>query len=292
MHFQNWPIGTTIYATSEELDVAKEKVLILVKTYPTLSTKYGELACTAGIRPDGSWIRLYPIKFRYLQDNQKYRKYQWVELDVHKNSKDPRPESFRPTNIDDIQLGEIIDTGKNRDWAERRRLLIGQQIVYTDLADLIAKANSNQLSLAIFKPTKILDFIAIPADIDWSPEKVAAQLAIYNEPDLFDDNAAEEFTLMPKLPYKFSYRLSDINGVESTMMVEDWEVGQLYWSCVQRYGESQAVEKVRKKYLDEFSQKDLHLFLGTTRQYHGWAKNPFVIIGTFHPPIEIQGSLL
>ena len=24
--------------------------------------------------------------------------------------------------------------------------------------------------------------------------------------------------------------------------------------------------------------RDLHFFLGTTRQYHGWAKNPFIII--------------
>jgi len=30
--------------------VSKERVLITVKTYPTLSTKYGELVCTAGIR--------------------------------------------------------------------------------------------------------------------------------------------------------------------------------------------------------------------------------------------------
>jgi len=27
----------------------------------------------------------------------------------------------------------------------------------------------------------------------------------------------------------------------------------------------------------------LHLFLGTTRQYHGWGKNPFVIVGVFPP---------
>ncbi|MES0489581.1 MAG: hypothetical protein ABUK01_06305 [Leptospirales bacterium] len=39
-----------------------------------------------------------------------------------------------------------------------------------------------------------------------------------------------------------------------------------------------------KKYSDEFMEKDIYLFLGTTRQYHGWAKNPFVIIGVFYPP--------
>jgi hypothetical protein len=37
------------------------KVLIAVKTYPTISTKYDELVCTAGFREDGTWIRIYPI---------------------------------------------------------------------------------------------------------------------------------------------------------------------------------------------------------------------------------------
>ena len=32
--------------------MAKAKVLITVKTYPTISEKYKELACTAGFRED------------------------------------------------------------------------------------------------------------------------------------------------------------------------------------------------------------------------------------------------
>jgi hypothetical protein len=41
---------------------------------------------------------------------------------------------------------------------------------------------------------------------------------------------------------------------------------------------------VRKKYLDDFSKtKDLHFFLGTSQVHHFTGKNPFLIIGTFHP---------
>jgi len=32
----------------------KQRILVTVKTYPTLSAKYGETVCTAGVRPDGS----------------------------------------------------------------------------------------------------------------------------------------------------------------------------------------------------------------------------------------------
>jgi hypothetical protein len=31
---------------------------LLVKTYPTISEKYSELVCTAGVLEDGSWIQL------------------------------------------------------------------------------------------------------------------------------------------------------------------------------------------------------------------------------------------
>lgn len=44
--------------------MALTKVLIAVKTYPTLSAKYDELVCTAGFKEDGTWIRVYPIPFR------------------------------------------------------------------------------------------------------------------------------------------------------------------------------------------------------------------------------------
>ena len=44
-------------------------------------------------------------------------------------------------------------------------------------------------------------------------------------------------------------------------------------------------------YFDNFREKDLHLFLGTTREWHGRGKNPFVVIGAFYPPIQNQPEL-
>lgn len=56
--------------------MALTKVLISVKTYPTLSEKYDELVCTAGFLEDGSWIRIYPIPFRKLKFDSRYHKWQ------------------------------------------------------------------------------------------------------------------------------------------------------------------------------------------------------------------------
>jgi len=46
--------------------IERKKVYIVVKTYPTISKKYSEIVCTAGILENGDWIRLYPIPFRKL----------------------------------------------------------------------------------------------------------------------------------------------------------------------------------------------------------------------------------
>ena len=76
--------------------MAKTKVLITVKTYPAISGKYDELVCTAGFTEDGKLIRIYPVPFRKKDYSQQYRKYEWIELDLVKNTSDFRPESYRP----------------------------------------------------------------------------------------------------------------------------------------------------------------------------------------------------
>lgn len=273
--------------------MAKARILIAVKTYPTLSEKYRELACTAGFQEDGSWIRLYPIPFRLLEQEKRYKKYQWIEADIIKNKGDPRPESFKIINTEAIQLLNEVSTDKK--WAERKRLILNRSTIYSNLTEIIRHAHTDILSLVIFKPTSIENFLVEPALQDWPEDKMKKILDSLKQANLFDDGQdITEFKFMPKLPWKFSYKFKDDEGRSSTLMVEDWEVGQLYWSCVRKYSEQEAVKKVREKYFDDFAKtKDLHLFLGTTYEWHiRRAKNPFVIIGTFHPPIDAQGVLL
>ena len=74
----------------ERPDLASRKieVLITVKAAPTPSATYGETVCVAGISADLSapgWIRLYPINFRYLQQERKFRKYDVVSVQATPN---------------------------------------------------------------------------------------------------------------------------------------------------------------------------------------------------------------
>ncbi len=269
--------------------MALTRVLITVKTYPTLSIKYDELVCTAGFREDGTWIRIYPVQFRKKGYTEQYKKYDWIEVDLIRNEKDPRPESYRPSSHEsEINVIGHIDTSRN--WEERKKICLGK--IYYNLNELISEAKNKDIctSLAVFKPTEVLDFKAEPVDREWDKAKLEGLKQL----NLFDTSPSGKFDVVQKLPYKFSYTFMDNNGKRSTLMIEDWETGQLYWKELTRYegNEEKALSSVRKKYFDEFvGTKDLYFYMGTTRPFHFRAPNPFIIIGAFYPKKEFQTKL-
>ena len=166
--------------------------------------------------------------------------------------------------------------------------------VHHRLQPLIDSAHSNQLSLAVFKPAKLLDFVWEADDREWDEGKMDEMRHRSDQGELFGgDSWRQTFTLIPKLPFKFSYRFEDADGKKSELRILDWEAGQLFLNCRNAAGgdEQVALKKVREKYIDQFRSTDLHLFLGTTQQYHDWATNPWVIIGVFPIPHERQMGL-
>jgi hypothetical protein len=270
----------------------RERILITVKTYPTLSQSYGELVCTAGVREDGSWVRLYPIPFRLLDYENRYHKFDWIETTLVRNSKDPRPETYRPVNPADLSVTGKIGTEDG--WRARRTLLLEKCTVYTDLQSLIHGAHENKISLAVFKPVSVKALAWEECERGWDAVKLEAMKAREDQGELFSGEGWKEaIQQMPKLPYKFFYRFSDSGGKESRLQILDWEIGQLYWNCLKytKDDELAALEKVRQKYFDEFLKTDLHFFLGTTQQYHGWAANPWQIIGVLPLPHQRQIKL-
>lgn len=267
------------------------KILITVKTYPNLSKKYDELVCTAGVLEDGSWIRIYPIPFRKLDYEQQYKKYQWVEVDIEKNASDYRPESYSLKDRRFTEIKPLDKIGTENNW-QKRKDIIFQNKIYTNMTELIDEAKSEKCtSLATFKPKEILGFVIEKADKEYSEKRVEAILNSRAQLSLFEE--PRDFELVRKLPYKFSYKFIDDKDRESTLMIEDWEIGSLYWNCLNEHKDEKiALEKVKQKYEDDFiSNKDLYFFMGTTRAFHKIGPNPFIIIGVFYPKKELQGKL-
>lgn len=105
------------------------------------------------------------MPFRRLDEAEQYRKFDWLECAIVRSTKDPRPESHHPADVIQLVPAGHIDTTDN--WRERRRLVLGQAKVHTRLQSLIEGAKSNALSLAVFKPARITDFIWEEEEREW-----------------------------------------------------------------------------------------------------------------------------
>ena len=276
------------------LEIPQAKVFITVKTYPQPSSSYGELVCTAGLLNGEQWIRIYPVPFRFLKHRRQYPKYSWITLDLERRTRDFRPESYRPRRgIDEpIQVGDVL--GTQNAWAGRKDFVLKE--VFTSMQELIklARAKPECKSLATLKPAEIVNFVIEETDRDWK-EKIIAQ---NQQGDIFETNDRGEMQshrFVRKLPYKYSYKfLSEGDDRPRTMMIEDWEIGALFWNCLNKTDgdEDAANALVREKYFNTFLEKrDVYLFLGTTLRHHHVSLNPFVIIGVFYPPKTPQLSL-
>ncbi len=74
------------------------------------------------------------------------------------------------------------------------------------------------------------------------------------------------------------------------MMIEDWEVGALYWRLRDKGTDSEAAAKqVKQKFLDELCgpDKDTRFIVGTILAH----PSSWVVIGLFYPKKDTQGLL-
>jgi len=251
------------------------KILIATKTYPSISTKYQETVCTAGILLSEEenplqWIRIYPIRYRYLDFDKRYPRWAIVSAKIKRNDQDYRPESFK---IDDNSLAIIrkIDTTNN--WQERKSLVLSLQ--FRSIADIQAQGKS----LGIIKPKSIERFFSKKTSREWNQK----QQTVLNQLDLFEPNIDLE-----KIPYQFVYQFTDEDNVPHKYSISDWEIMELYRKCRDRSqlsgleAEQYALEKVRQKLEDDFLEsKDLYFIVGNLKNH---AKS-FMIIGLFYPPL-------
>lgn len=249
----------------------KKKALITVRTYPTPARKGVEVSCTAAITEEGEWIRLFPIPYRFLDNDKSFRKYQWIEVEAAKAS-DPRPESFE-VNIDSIHiLSEPLPTKDT--WQARKDIIY--PLKAHCLCCLQRKRNLNgHPTLGFFKPRLIRRFLIRKDDPNWSQ----ADLEKLSQPSMFEK---APFKLLEKIPYKFIYQVfcdeDTCNGHH--LSCTDWELGQSYRKWTKQYG-TEWDKKFRQRYEDEMiNRNDTHVFVGTVSAHPA----SWIIVGLFYPP--------
>ncbi|MFV5214616.1 hypothetical protein ACLIIZ_12915 [Azonexus caeni] len=257
----------------------RKTVLILCKTYPSPSASYVETSCVAGMEHTGKLIRLFPVPFRLVSDEQQFRKWQWITARVRKTREDNRPESHR-ISVDTIELlGEPLSP--RNEWGERRQAIAPLQI-FTSFAALDAARETRGISLGLLRPQRLIDLLITSADTpEWTPEEKAKLMQAQTQGSLFDQHDEQKsLKLLKKLPFDFHYVYAcESDGIVTTHKhkLVDWEAGALFWN-VHRKQDWQKL--FRQKYLVEFSTKDLLFLMGTIHRF----PKQWLIVGVIYPP--------
>jgi hypothetical protein len=275
-------------------EIHKARVLIAVKTYPMHSGKDGELVSAAGLLDGKKWVRIYPLPYTLLTDDSKYKKYSYIELDLIRNKKDFRPESYLPLRGLDEEIKVVEKLNTVRSLTGRRNLVLRE--VFTSMHELIYLAKGKEKkSLATLKPLEIIDFVIEDDDRRWK-EKWLVQAKQGNFFEILESECPGQGPYpVRKLPYRYYYRFLSQGDVKPRkLMIADWELGTLFWNCLKKTaGDEQAANQlVRQEYLGTMQEKkEVYFFLGTSRRHHNVSPNPFMIIGVFLPPPARQPSL-
>lgn len=256
------------------------RLLVTVKAYPSVSTKYNELVCCAGIADDKRWVRLYPVPYRDLPGHKHFEKYDIVEVDAFKRDayKDDRSESWQPV-LETMHIVGHVDV-KQGNWDARLEWI--KPTLSSGFAHLQDLQEKHNVSLGAFKPTKILGVEVSPDAEEWSP----AQRNTINQGDLFSRKEQLE-----KVPYRFKLGFLDERGKKHWLSVIDWEFYQLWRKERDRFGNKEkAADQVKKK-LEVISapDKDLILFVGNLA--NPAMRKSFMILGCCYPKASPQRTL-
>lgn len=269
-----------------------ERILILAKTYPSPSAQYVETSCIAGISQEGSMRRLYPVPFRMIEKDQKFKKWQWIDVRVEKANKDHRPESHK-LYIDTITCGEVIDSKK--EWSARWEWL--DKIPAFNNFDAIDAGRLNDgLSIALMRPKKLLELeITKARNQDWTEEEKDKLMREQMQGDLFSEaESKRQVKELRKVPFDFYYRyLCDTpeGEKEHRHKIVDWEAGALFWNCRRDHGVDWETP-FRAKLEGQLGDKDLMFLMGNQHRF----QDQWLIISLIYPPkrkpVEVrQGSL-
>lgn len=250
-----------------------KRALIVVRTYPTPSKSGVEVSCTAAITDRGEWLRLFPVPWRFLGKDKRFRKYQWVDVTVIK-AKDHRPESYKlkPDGISIVSE----PLGTENCWQSRKEIIF--PLKSASLCELIRRRDSQGYpTLGIFRPKSIDRLVITGEDPHWT----TAQIDALRQGHLFQDKPEKE---LEKIPFSFRYEFgcddSACNGHK--IICTDWEMGESYRKWREEYRDHWE-EKFRQRYeSDMILKNDTHFYTGTVHQYPG----TWIIVGLFYPPRE------
>lgn len=248
---------------------------VVVKAYPVMdASSMSEAVCVAGISASNPrrWLRLFPLDFRSLPPEQRFRKYQRITVRARRPRADPRPESWS-AELDSIHVHEALGTDGGS-WRRRRELV--DPLMVPSLCELKRRQAQDKTSLGVFRPKEVTDLVIEPVD----PSGWEAKKGLVNQQSLFGDKRKALRPLPVRCRYKFTCDEPGCPGHELSLI--DWEMGAPCYRLVSKGKSHDEIGiEMRKLFLDRVCgpDRDVRFICGNVAAHPG----SFLVIGVMWP---------
>lgn len=263
------------------IEAERARVLITVKATPQPSEKYGDTVCVAGIRldtPTPTWIRLYPIAFRYLGDDAQFAKYDIVEVTVRRREGDTREESYTP------EEGSWTKTGHLNPWKPRHEIM--RDVPVTTTCELMREARRihSAPSLGLVYPRKVQG-LRFEHHKPWTDEQIRKMTSRIERENsaLIPVGPVPKVLIAPRLKVQYHYVCAGAQCPSHVGRILDWELTSLQ----NRYA-SASIEQLQKVITQNFftmmfnEKRETGLFMGNFEL--AAQRGVFSVLGVYWPP--------
>lgn len=253
------------------------ELAVVVKAYPAISAKNGEVVCLARIRTDlaaPEWVRLWPMKIRDADPSLQFKKWDLIRGTAAASGADKRPESMAPMLTTFRRTGTLASA---HGWRDRR--VLSDPLLRTfpqHLADHALRKTS--LANIVAGEALDLEFEKKPAALLLKQTTAAFEAAGGDMQSLFGDTQRplEPIPVIGRLVMRF-----DGETEPRKLAIEDWE----FWQTWRRWGRtypSGFEDRLRQKWLGEMlaPTKDASVVIGN--QFH--AREQWALLSVLWPP--------
>lgn len=241
----------------ESSQSGEAEAVILIKASPNPG-RSSETVCCAGIDLYGRWLRLYPVVFRRLDEQQRFGRWDRVHFKWRRPRNDPRVESRR-VEEDSLQIvGELK--------ANERASFLAKSVVTS-----LVKEREQGRSLALLQ-VEVKSFrIERKTDGQVAREQNRFDL-LARQHDIF----SKRISTYRVCPYEFRYRYScEDRDREGTC--QDWETDATFHNWAREYGERGALDRMSVRFGEEYPRDGIFLAMGThSRRPDQWLINGII----------------
>jgi len=224
----------------------KDKCIVLIKANPHLSSSHFETVCCAGVGEDGLWRRQYPVSFRILEDEQKFKRWSWIEYEYIEPKNDNRKESQK------VQDKSIRVIGQAKQRTKESAL---QRLTFHSFK----KPEENEDSLTLIRPSKS-EFYWKERTQDDLTRTAKKHAAVTDQMSLFYKDAEP----LHQCPYSFHFRWTDEFGVEWNSTCDDWESSATFFNRRRLMkSEDLALESMSQTFNQTYPEKGMVLAFST-----------------------------